>query len=129
MDTIQGTRDNQNRCAQRNDANVAMCRAISGIIAMTSFRLTFTTGYSDSDGPGISPSQSGQIVSILSAGTFFGALGAAPFADQIGRRLSLILAVGVFTFGVILQVVSSAIPLFLAGRYAIHLRRKLSSTN
>jgi predicted MFS family arabinose efflux permease len=83
---------------------------------MTSFKETFSTGYLDQGKPGLSPSQSGQIVSILSAGTFFGALGAAPFADQIGRRLSLILAVGVFTFGVILQVVASAIPLFLAGR-------------
>jgi SP family sugar:H+ symporter-like MFS transporter len=83
---------------------------------MTSFKDTFSTGYLDRGNLALTPSQSGQIVSILSAGTFFGALGAAPFADQIGRRLSLILAVGVFTFGVILQVVASAIPLFLAGR-------------
>ena len=129
MDTIQGTRGNHDRCAQRSDANVAMYSAISGIIVMNSFKHTFTTGYSDENGLGISPSQSGQIVSILSAGTFFGALGAAPFADQIGRRLSLILAVGVFTFGVILQVVSSTIPLFLAGRYAILIRRIIVSTN
>jgi MFS family permease len=104
LDTIQGTRDNQDHCAQRSDANVATYSAISGIIVMDSFKHTFSTGYSDQNGPGLSPSQSGQIVSILSAGTFFGALGAAPFADQIGRRLSLILAVGVFTFGVIMQV-------------------------
>lgn len=90
---------------------------------MTSFKNTFSTGYIDEGKPGLSPSQSGQIVSILSAGTFFGALGAAPFADQIGRRLSLILAVGVFTFGVILQVNASAIPLLLAGRYVILLIR------
>ena len=106
-----------------------MKSAISGIIVMTSFKTTFSTGYTDGNGLGISPSQSGQIVSILSAGTFFGALGAAPLADQIGRRLSLILAVGVFTFGVILQVISSAIPLFLAGRYAILFRRMVGSTN
>jgi predicted MFS family arabinose efflux permease len=104
-----------------------MYSAISGIVVMNSFKQTFTTGYSDEQGPDISPSQKGQIVSILSAGTFFGALGAAPFADQIGRRLSLILAVGVFTFGVILQVVSSAIPLFLAGRYAILMTRMVST--
>lgn len=64
----------------------------------------------------ISPAQSAEIVAILSAGTFFGALGAAPFADHIGRRMSLILAVGVFTLGVILQTVSLSIPLFVAGR-------------
>jgi predicted MFS family arabinose efflux permease len=87
---------------------------------MPSFKETFSTGYLDSNYQlGLSPSQSGQIVSILSAGTFFGALGAAPFADKIGRRLSLILAVAVFTFGVILQVIASAIPIFLAGRYVM----------
>jgi SP family sugar:H+ symporter-like MFS transporter len=128
LDTIQGTRDNHDRCAQSN-TDIEMYSAISGIIVMKSFKQTFTTGYSDANGPGISPSQSGQIVSILSAGTFFGALGAAPFADHIGRRLSLILAVGVFTFGVILQVISSTIPLFLAGRYAILMRRMVVSTN
>jgi MFS family permease len=108
---------------QRNNANVAMYRAISGIIAMRPFRSQFSTGFLDkSDTPGISPSQSSQIVSILSAGTFFGALGAAPFADHIGRRPSLILAVAVFTLGVILQTVAYALPTFLAGRYGIHLR-------
>ena len=93
---------------------------------MDSFKNTFSTGYLDGGKPGLSPSESGQIVSILSAGTFFGALGAAPFADQIGRRLSLILAVGVFTFGVILQVVASSIPLFLAGRYVDLLEKTAS---
>jgi predicted MFS family arabinose efflux permease len=93
---------------------------------MTPFRMQFSTGYEDKPGvPGISPSQSSQIVAILSAGTFFGALGAAPFADHIGRRLSLILAVAVFTLGVILQTIAYALPTFLAGRYAILLRGKL----
>lgn len=65
---------------------------------------------------GMSPSQQGEIVSILSAGTFFGALGAAPFADQMGRRATLIFATAVFTFGVVLQTASMALPMFLAGR-------------
>lgn len=94
---------------------------------MPSFKQTF--GSPSADGPVISAAQSGQIVSILSAGTFFGALGAAPFADQIGRRLSLILAVGVFTCGVILQVISSTIPLLLAGRYVILMTWMVVSTN
>lgn len=98
---------------------------------MGPFRTQFSTGYIDkpSGTLGISPSQSSQIVSILSAGTFFGALVAAPFADHIGRRLSLILAVAVFTLGVILQTVAYAIPTFLAGRYAIFLRGILGSSN
>jgi MFS transporter, SP family, sugar:H+ symporter len=86
------------------------------------FKEQFSTGYY-STGPNstkdITPAQSALIVSILSAGTFFGALSAAPFADHLGRRMSLILAVCVFTVGVILQTASLAIPLFVVGRYVI----------
>lgn len=62
-------------------------------------------------------SQSATIVSILSAGTFFGALGAAPVADFVGRRWSLISSTLVFTLGVVLQTAATSIPLFLAGRF------------
>ena len=51
----------------------------------------------------ITASQDSLIVSILSAGTFFGALFAAPFGDLLGRRLGLISSAGVvFNLGVIL---------------------------
>jgi SP family sugar:H+ symporter-like MFS transporter len=62
-------------------------------------------------------SQQATIVSILSAGTFFGALTAAPVADLIGRRLGLVASTFVFIFGVILQTAATAIPLFVAGRF------------
>jgi SP family sugar:H+ symporter-like MFS transporter len=78
----------------------------------------FSTGYRDSSGHlDLTSSQTSTIVSILSAGTFFGALGAAPVADRIGRRLSLISSCVVFIFGVILQVAATSIPLFVAGRF------------
>lgn len=67
--------------------------------------------------PGISPAESAEIVSILSAGTFFGALFAAPLADKLGRRKALMAAIVVFTVGVVLQTASMRIPLFVAGRY------------
>ena len=51
------------------------------------------------------------------AGTFFGALGAAPIADRIGRRWSLIVSCCVFMLGVILQTAATHIPLFVAGRF------------
>jgi MFS family permease len=51
------------------------------------------------------------------AGTFFGALGAAPVADRIGRRFSLIASCWVFIFGVILQTAATSLPLFVAGRF------------
>jgi MFS transporter, SP family, sugar:H+ symporter len=91
---------------------------IGGILAMPYWEDLFSTGYRDSTGHlNVDSSQSAAIVSILSAGTFFGALSAAPIADFIGRRLGLIACSVVFIFGVILQTVATAIPLFLAGRF------------
>lgn len=80
---------------------------------------TFSTGATDpkTGGPAITATQSSQIVSLLSAGTFFGSLSAAPMGDILGRRLGMIASTGVFTFGVILQTASTAIPLFVAGRF------------
>lgn len=86
---------------------------------MDPFIEQFNTGYIDIETKRsvISPGETALIVAILSAGTFFGALLAAPFADWIGRRYSLILSVGVFCFGVIFQVCAAGIPMLLAGRY------------
>lgn len=98
--------------------NVETCSTISGIIAMRWWLDHFSTGHTDDNGmPAITPTQSSEIVSILSAGTFFGALFAAPLGDRIGRRKSLMIAVVVFAFGVSLQVASTTIRLFAAGRY------------
>lgn len=77
----------------------------------------FSTGYELNGQPAITASQSSEIVSLLSAGTFFGALAAAPLGDAIGRRLGLVASCGVFCVGVILQVAATAIPLFVAGRF------------
>jgi MFS family permease len=66
----------------------------------------------------VTSSQQSLIVSILSAGTFFGALFAAPIADRIGRRLGLMFSAGVvFNLGVILQTASTGQSLFVAGRF------------
>ena len=66
----------------------------------------------------LTASQDSLIVSILSAGTFFGALTAAPFGDLLGRRWGLMASAGlVFNLGVILQTASTTQPLFIAGRF------------
>ena len=79
---------------------------------------TFSTnGYTVDGVPAITASQTSTIVSLLSAGTFFGSLTAAPTADLLGRRFGLILSCFVFIFGVILQTAATAIPLFVAGRF------------
>jgi len=71
----------------------------------------------DKGKPAITSSQQSTIVSILSAGTFFGALGAAVIADRLGRRWSLIVSCWVFNVGVIMQTIATSIPLFTAGRF------------
>lgn len=78
----------------------------------------FSTGYKDAQGnPAVTASQKSTIVSLLSAGTFFGALFAAPVADMIGRRIGMIISNLVFIFGVILQTAATRQPLFIAGRF------------
>ncbi|KAI1326957.1 general substrate transporter [Xylariaceae sp. FL0255] len=90
---------------------------INGLLAMHSFKNQFSTGYRDDNGDlALLPAQISITVAILSIGTFVGALGSAPFGDWIGRRWSIIAAVGVFIAGVIFQICASALPIFLVGR-------------
>ncbi|KAK3316879.1 glucose transporter-like protein [Apodospora peruviana] len=91
---------------------------ISGILAMDYWMNLFSTGYVNPHGhKDVSPSQSSAIVSILSAGTFFGALASPLLGDHIGRRLALVASSWVFILGVIFQTASTSLPLFLAGRF------------
>ncbi|KAI9701656.1 MAG: High-affinity glucose transporter rgt2 [Bogoriella megaspora] len=92
---------------------------IGGILTMDYWLHSFSTGAIDPDtgGPAITASQSSEIVSLLSAGTFFGSLSASPFGDYIGRRMGLVASCFVFILGVILQTAATRIPLFVAGRF------------
>jgi MFS transporter, SP family, sugar:H+ symporter len=92
---------------------------IGGILAMHYWRKLFSTGYINPKDhlPDVTASQTSEIVSILSAGTFFGALFSAPLADILGRRWAMIFNTGVFTVGVVLQTIAVDIPLFVAGRF------------
>ena len=56
------------------------------------------------------------ITSILSAGTFFGALIAGDLADWFGRRTTIIMGCFIFIVGVILQTASTGLGLLVAGR-------------
>ena len=56
------------------------------------------------------------ITSILSAGTFFGAIIAGDLADFIGRRTTIIAGCGIFVIGVILQTISTGLALLVVGR-------------
>lgn len=61
-------------------------------------------------------SQKSLTTSILSAGTFFGAIIAGDLADFIGRRLTIILGCFIFTVGCILEIASTGLGLMVAGR-------------
>jgi MFS family permease len=91
---------------------------ISGILAMPYWQREFSTGYIDADGnPNVSSSQESAIVSILSAGNFFGALASPLLSDWLGRRPGLMISTWVFNLGVCLHTAATNIPLFLAGRF------------
>ncbi|KAG8926096.1 hypothetical protein FRC03_009544 [Tulasnella sp. 419] len=88
---------------------------ISGIKEMPNWLETF--GKLQPNGKiGISTSTESLVVSILSAGTFFGALLAAPMGDLMGRKWGLVGACVVFSVGVALQMAATAIPLYTVGR-------------
>lgn len=54
--------------------------------------------------------------SILSCGTFFGALIAGDIADFIGRRITIIIGCLIFIVGCILETASTGLGLMVAGR-------------
>lgn len=54
--------------------------------------------------------------SILSAGTFFGAIIAGDLADFIGRRMTIIAGCAVFCVGGILETASTGLNVMVAGR-------------
>ncbi|KXS98253.1 hypothetical protein AC578_6282 [Pseudocercospora eumusae] len=71
------------------------------------------------EGPGaekLRGSYQSLIVSILSAGTFFGAIIAGDVADFIGRKWTVIAGCGIYIVGVILQTAAHGLGLIVAGR-------------
>ncbi|KAL1596303.1 hypothetical protein SLS60_008948 [Paraconiothyrium brasiliense] len=102
---------------------------ISGVLAMDYFKQTFghgkgatTSGPASNANRYVAPDyaiptwQKSLIVSILSAGTFFGALIAGSVADWIGRRSTIIIGCIIFSVGVVFQVASSSVGLLVPGR-------------
>lgn len=97
---------------------------INGVMGMHYFIHVFTG--KSYPGPSATPeelsafslpaSKKSLIVSILSAGTFFGALIAGDLADMIGRKFTIIMGCAIFSVGVALQTAATAYGLLIAGR-------------
>ncbi|KAK7193077.1 hypothetical protein DPSP01_007584 [Paraphaeosphaeria sporulosa] len=64
----------------------------------------------------VSPAHTSLTTSILSAGTFFGAIMAGDIADFIGRRLTIIMGCLIFVVGGILETASTGLGVMVAGR-------------
>ncbi|KAK2134654.1 hypothetical protein NOF04DRAFT_1376827 [Fusarium oxysporum II5] len=99
---------------------ISLHRAINGILAMTEFKEQFgkhTNCHDEKGALDICTKDSSIIVAILSAGTALGALLAAPTGDSLGRRKTLLVAVGIFCLGAIFQVCANNIDLLLVGRF------------
>lgn len=56
------------------------------------------------------------MTSILSAGTFFGAIAAGDIADFIGRRPTIILGCFIFSIGAILETIATGVAVMTVGR-------------
>lgn len=79
------------------------------------FGHTVPTGV-DESGYKLSSWQKSLITSILSAGTFFGALFGGEIAERIGRRLTIIISCFIFACGVAGQVASVSVAGLVMGR-------------
>lgn len=96
---------------------------MSGVLAMPYFIRQYTgLPYPDpndkaaTDAFVISDRDQSLTTSILSAGTFFGAIIAGDIADFIGRRWTIIIGCGVFSVGCILETASTGLPVMVVGR-------------
>ena len=100
---------------------------MSGVLAMPYFKTMYTGIEYDYDNRQpigvaaadftLSESQKSLMTSILSCGTFFGALISGDIADFVGRRVTIIIGCLIFTVGCVMQVISTNQEvLFIFGR-------------
>ncbi|GAA5962209.1 hypothetical protein JCM21900_002310 [Sporobolomyces salmonicolor] len=88
---------------------------ISGVKEMAYFNKLI--GHQQADGTyALTSGQNSLVTSILSAGTFVGALGAYPAGDRLGRRYGIMAYLVLFAIGVACQTGATTLPTFVVGR-------------
>lgn len=90
--------------------------SISGILTMPYWIEAMATNTDENGEPFVTTTQTSLVVSLLSVGTFIGALLAGPTGDWLGRRWGLVVSNCIFIVGVVLQTIAHSLPLFIAGR-------------
>lgn len=94
---------------------------INGVLGMNQFKYDFGSPSTDPlayKGFIYKGWEKSLIVSILSAGTFIGAISAGYFADKTGRKTTIFLGALVYTVGVVMQMATdSSVGLLIAGRF------------
>lgn len=92
---------------------------INGVLGMEFVKKTFGGPVPldfDESGYGIQTWQKSLIVSILSLGTFLGALVSGGIAEAIGRRFTIMISCLIFSVGVAVQVAAVNVGALVAGR-------------
>lgn len=93
---------------------------ISGVLGMAFVKQQFGHAVpveTDASGYIIPSSRKSLITSILSAGTFLGALMGGGIAERIGRRITIMIACLIFAIGVAVQVAAVNVGGLVAGRF------------
>lgn len=92
---------------------------ISSVLAIREFKIAYGHPVPldvDSTGYLYDTWEKSLIVSILSAGTFFGALVSGALADWIGRKTTIIAGCVVFVVGVVVQLAYASVAALVVGR-------------
>lgn len=94
---------------------------IAAVLGMDAFKRDYgreVPVWIDRSGHAYATWEKSLIVSILSAGTFCGALGSGFLADRIGRRVTIMgPGCGLFVSGVVIQVAATHVPGLCVGRF------------
>jgi MFS family permease len=93
------------------------CVIGGGLPEVKQFALDFGTPQPPDGKYGFPAALKGGFVSILSVGTFMGALSASQFADRFGRRLGLMITCVIFGVGIAVQTWASTITVLMVGRW------------